>query len=201
MKFLYFFGGLYIVSIGKVMLIYSGYGVDPWTVFHLGVSYHLPFTVGQISQIVGAVMMIIGWALKIKPKIGTFLNMYFFGVFLDLNLYLNFVKEPNSFAMTIIYLAIGILTNGIGFGLYLNAELGAGPRDSFMLGISKVTGKTAGFIKTCMETMALLIGWLLGGPVGIGTLFYALFVGTVMQWTLEHVKLPGKSKPVTSEKL
>lgn len=195
-KLLFFFGGLYIAAFGKVFLIESGFGVDPWTMFHMGISNYIPFTVGQITQGVGAIMLLIGWALKIKPSIGTILNMYFFGYFLDLNIALNaslnIVKPSESLAVSILYLLIGIIANGVGFGIYLNGKLGAGPRDSFMLGMSKLTGKIPGTIRTCMESMAVLIGWLLGGPLGFGTLAYALSVGVVMQWTLNHIKLPER---------
>ncbi len=193
-KLLFFFGGIYIITAGKTLLILSGFGVDPWTVLHLGIANYIPYTVGQITQAVGAIMLIIGWALKIKPSIGTFLNMYFFGFFLDLNLGLNIVKPPESLAISILYLLFGILINGIGFGIYLNGKMGAGPRDTFMLGISNVTGKTPGTVKTYMETAAVFIGWLLGGPVGLGTLAYAASVGRIMQWTLDHIKLPDRAK-------
>lgn len=202
-KLLYFFGGLYIVSASKVLLILSGFGVDPWNVFHLGISNYIPYTVGQINQAVGAIMLIIGWALKIKPSIGTFLNMYFFGFFLDLNLSLNLdlniIKPPRSLAASILYLIFGIVMSGIGFGIYLNGKLGAGPRDSFMLGIAKVTGKAAGTVRTYIESTAVFIGWLLGGPLGLGTLVYAVCVGPIMQWTLDNVKLPKREKMRFSE--
>jgi uncharacterized membrane protein YczE len=79
-KLLFFFGGIYIITAGKVLLILSGFGVDPWTVFHLGIANYIPYTVGQITQVVGAIMLIMGWILKIKPSFGTFLNMYFFSL-------------------------------------------------------------------------------------------------------------------------
>ncbi|HQA60224.1 MAG: hypothetical protein WBJ82_04765 [Tepidanaerobacteraceae bacterium] len=197
-QLLFFFGGLYIASLGKIFLMESGFGVDPWMVFHMGISNHTPFTVGRATQVVGALMLLIGWALKIKPGIGTVMNMYFFGFFLDLNIginnALNLVRPTESLIVSILYLIIGIIANGVGFGTYINGKLGAGPRDSFMLGISNVTGKKPGTIRTVMESMAALIGWLLGGPLGIGTLAYALSVGTVMQWTLDHVKLPQRKQ-------
>lgn len=196
-KLLFFFSGLYIAALGKVFLIESKLGVDPWTVFYLGVANYIPFTVGQITQLIGAIMILIGWALKIKPSIGTFLNMYFFGVFLDLNLAindaLNIVKPSESLLVSIIYLIIGIVVCGIGFGMYINGKLGAGPRDSFMLGMSKVTGKKPGTIRTFMESTAAITGWLLGGPLGLGTLAYALSVGTIMQWTLDNIKIPERA--------
>ena len=81
---------------------------------------------------------------------------------------------------------------GVGYGIYLNAKLGAGPRDSFMLGMSKITGKKPGTIRIFIESAVALIGWLLGGPLGLGTLAFALIVGPVMQWTLDHIKLPQR---------
>ena len=198
-KLLFFFGGIYIITAGKVLLILSGFGVDPWTVLHLGIANYIPYTVGQITQVVGAIMLIMGWILKIKPSFGTFLNMYFFGLFIDINLGLKIAKPPESLTVAIIYFVIGIITNGIGFGIYLNGQMGAGPRDTFMLGLSNITGKTAGTVKTCMESTAVFIGWILGGPVGLGTLAYAAFVGAIMQWTLNHIKLPGKTNAELSQ--
>ena len=197
-KLLFFFGGLYILSFGKVFLIESNLGVDPWTVFHIGLANYLPISVGQASQIAGAIMLLIGWALHIKPAIGTFLNMYFFGFFLDINIALNealkITKPAESLAVSVLYLVIGIIVNGLGLGIYINGKLGAGPRDSFMLGVSKLTGKKPGTVRTWIESTAVFIGWLLGGPVGFGTLAYALSVGNVMQWTLEHIKLPQRKE-------
>jgi len=197
-KLLFFFGGLYLVAFGKVFLIESKLGVDPWTVFHLGVSNYIPFTVGQVTQGVGAILILIGWALKMKPSIGTLLNMYFFGFFLDLNIALNealkITRPAVHLEVSVIYLLIGIILNGVGLGIYLNGNLGAGPRDNFMLGISNLTGKKPGIVSIWIECTAVFVGWLLGGPVGLGTLAYAVTVGPVMQWTLDHIKLPQKGK-------
>ena len=88
-KLLFFFGGLYIATCGEVFLIESGLGVDPWTMLNIGLSHHTPLTVGQASQAIGIIMILVSWALKVKPQIGTFLNMYVFGLFLDLNISLN----------------------------------------------------------------------------------------------------------------
>lgn len=196
-KILFFFGGMYIVAAAKVFLILAGFGVDPWTVFHIGISYHVPLTVGQVTQIIGAIALIIGLLLKIKPQFGTILNMYFYGLFLDINLGLNIVKPPTSIVMQILYLFMGIVISGIGLGLYINGQMGAGPRDVFMLGLSKMTGKTPGLIRTYMETSVALLGWLLKGPVGICTVAYAVLVGAVMQWTLDNVKIPSITKTKT----
>lgn len=192
LKIVFFCGGIFIICTGKAFIILANLGADPWNVFHVGLARYLPFTIGRIVQVVGAIMLMIGWILKIKPTGGTFANMYLFGFFLDFILERNFIKPPQDSVVSWIYLILGTLICGIGFGIYLNGNLGAGPRDSFMLGMVKVTGKSAGTIKTIMEGTAVFVGWLLGGPAGLGTIVYTALVGTIMQWTLDHITLPKK---------
>ena len=111
---------------------------------------------------------------------------------------MSFIKPPQNLTVAWLYLILGTLICGVGFGIYLNGKLGAGPRDSFMLGIAKVTRKNPGTIRTFMEGTAVFVGWLLGGPVGLGTIVYTALVGTVMQWTLDHVKLSKIDKYLTN---
>jgi len=198
LQILFFCSGVFIVAFGKVLMIFSDLGTDPWNVFHLGIARFVPLTVGEIVQVVGAIMLLIGWALKIRPTLGTFGNMYLLGFFIDFILDRSFIRQPQSPLVAWIYLILGVLICGFGFGMYLNANLGAGPRDSLMLGIVKVTGKSAGKIKTFMEGMAVFVGWLLGGPVGAGTIVYTIFIGAVMQWSLVHIKIPKFQQTLSS---
>ena len=123
--------------------------------------------------------------------------MFCYGYFLDLNITindtLNIIQQTDSLIVSILYLLIGIIIIGVGLGIYLNGQLGVGPRDGFMVGISNVTGKKPGTIRTFMESTAAITGWLLGGPLGLGTLAYALSVGTIMQWTLDNIKIPERA--------
>lgn len=197
LKMLFFCGGIFIVNIGKGFIISAGLGTDPWNVLNLGIVRYIPLTIGQVVQLVGVIMLLIGWGLKIQPTLGTFANMYLFGFFLDFILGLNLIKPPQNAVMAWLYLILGTLISGIGFGIYLNSNLGAGPRDSFMLGVAKATGAKPGIIKTVMEGTAVFVGWILGGPVGLGTVVYIALVGPTMQWTLDHVKLSGKPRSLT----
>lgn len=198
LRVVYFCGGIFIVNLGASLLILSDLGTNAWNVFHLGLARYLPLTVGRITQGVGAIMVLFGWALKIKPTWGTFANMYLFGSSLDIILQSNLIKPPPTVAFAWIYNLLGTLIAGVGFGIYLNGNLGAGPRDSFMLGVAKFTGKTPGTVKTIMEGSAIIIGWLLGGPVGLGTIVYTALVGAIMQWTLDYLKPPERSKSLTN---
>ena len=194
LKILFFCGGIFIINVGNSFVIIAGLGTDAWNIFHIGLARYLPLTIGRVSQGVSMIMILLGWALKIKPSIGTFANMYLFGFYLDLILGSNMIKPPSSPVAAGIYLIFGTIIAGVGYGIYLNGKLGAGPRDSFMLGLVKLTGKSAGTIKTIMEGTVVFLGWLLGGPVGIGTIVYTAFVGPIMQWALNNIKLPQGSK-------
>lgn len=189
-RLLYLFVGLFIVGIGIVLIVQANIGVDSWSVLHIGITLHTPLTIGQVTQIIGAALIIIGIFLKIKPGLGTIMNMYFIGFFTDFIFWLDFIKQPKSLLLSGIYLCAGIIMFGIGCGMYINSNFGAGPRDGLMLGLAKLTGRSVAFIKTVIELTVILIGFLLGGPVGIGTLIFALLVGHAMQWSLKNIKLP-----------
>ena len=189
-RFIYFFMGLLIVSIGTNFIVASKLGADPWSIFHLGLSFHTPLSFGQVNQVVAFTIIIINLFLKIKPGIGTFLNMFSIGFFIDLTGKLQIFKTPNSVLVSWFYLIVGLVLFGTGMGVYINGQLGAGPRDSLTLALSKITGKSISFIKTLMEITVLLIGWLLGGPVGIGTLVVSLAIGHIMEWSINTFKLP-----------
>lgn len=192
LKLLYFIGGMFVINIGKGFIISASLGTDPWNVLYIGAAKLTPLSVGRVNQIIGAIMLIIGWSLKITPTIGTFANMYLFGFFLDFILGLNLIKPPQGMVMSLFYLILGTVISGVGFGIYLNGKLGAGPRDSFMLGVSQATGAKPGLIKAIMEGTVVSIGWLLGGPVGLGTIVYVALIGPIMQWSLDLIKLPKR---------
>ena len=190
-RILYLFVGLFIASLGTVLIVRADIGVDSWSVLHIGITLHTPLTIGKACQLIGVVLIIAGLFLKIKPGIGTIMNMYFIGFFQDFIFRLNFIKQPDSLLWSWIYLMGGIIIFGAGCGLYINSNFGAGPRDGLMLGLAKLTGKSVAFIKTIIELTVTVIGFLLGGPVGIGTVVFALLVGHIIQWSLKNLKLPS----------
>lgn len=189
-RYLLFFTALFIMAAGIVLTVMAELGVSPWSVFHTGVAYRTGLNLGRVSQITGFVIIIISFFLGIKPAVGTVLNMYFIGFFVDLIMINHWIPEPNSLVYRWIYLIVGIIIFGIGSGLYLNTKLGSGPRDGLMLGLTNLTSWKVSRIRTFLEITVLTLGFILGGQLGIGTLVYALLIGHVVQWSLKHLKIP-----------
>jgi len=177
--------GLCLSALGTNFALLAGLGTDPWTVFHAGLANYLPLTIGQISQLVGIVIILFSYPLGIRAQIGTFLNMYFFGFFYDMWNRLGLFPAPTSLFIQCLYLVVGVIVLGAGLGLYISAGLGAGPRDGLTLGLHRRLGLSIRFVRSAMELAVLLVGYLIGGPVGIGTLFYALTIGPAMQCSLQ----------------
>ncbi|MEA1994397.1 MAG: membrane protein [Euryarchaeota archaeon] len=183
--------GLFVFAAGIVFMLKADLGMSPWGTFHVGVIHHLPLTLGRISQLVGLVIIVLSLFLGIYPGVGTVLNMFFIGLFIDLiNPYIPFMDGYLSQACM---LGMGILFVGIASGLYINANLGAGPRDSLMLGLSKKTEKSVRFIRNSIEITVLITGFFLGGPAGLGTVAFALGIGPSVQFFLKRVPKRGKS--------
>lgn len=116
--------------------------------------------------------------------------MFLLGYFIDVVGFLGVINMPKSLILRCIYILLGTVLKGTGIGIYINVKLGAGPRDGLTLGLSKSTGKSVSSIRTALELGALFIGWLLGGPVGLGTVVYSFLIGRVMQWSIKRFQLP-----------
>lgn len=175
--------GIMLLALGITFTIQGGLGVNPWTVFHVGISSLTGLTVGRVTQLVGLVLLAIGAVmLRQLPGVGTVVNMYLVGWFVDVFMGLPW-PELNHWSYQLFYVALGISLIGIGTGTYISTDFGAGPRDAIMLGLSRLWKKPVGRIRSGMEFGVLVVGFLLGGPVGLGTLFSVL-VGPVVQWSL-----------------
>ncbi|GAB6100678.1 YitT family protein [Halanaerocella petrolearia] len=175
--------GLLIVSLGIVLTIKADLGVAPWTVFHIGLTYHLPLKVGQAGQITGLVVILVSFLVaKIKPTIATIINIVLVGFLIDLLMPL--VPKPSLLIIRYLYLFIGIIIFGSGAGTYISAQCGAGPRDSLMIALDKKLDFRLGWIRNSIELTILIVGYFLGGPVGVGTLCTALAVGPIVEVSL-----------------
>lgn len=155
----------------------AGLGMSPWGVFHVGVTNHTPLTLGQVTQFVGLIILILSLSIKVIPGVGSIGNMIFIGVFIDIIDSLNIISTPNTIIGRVIMLAFGVFISGWATYFYLKVRLGAGPRDGLMEGLVKLTNKPVWLIRGVIELTALTIGYLLGGPVGIGTLIAATTIG------------------------
>jgi uncharacterized membrane protein YczE len=184
-RFLIFLIGLLIMTFGVVLIIEADLGPSSWDVLHIGLFYRLGLTIGTWSIIVGVFIVIVSAILlKSFPPIGTFLNMLLVGIFIDMFLLLPFLETPDSYAGKIVMFALGILINSYGMGIYISAQMGAGPRDSLMLAITSRTGWKVGPVRSTLEILAAVIGWQLGGPLFWGTIVYSVMIGVIAGYAL-----------------
>ena len=171
----YLIFGLILFGIGEALLVTASIGVSPWFVLHQGLAFKTGYTIGITTFIVSIVVLLLWFPLKQKPGIGTILNAILISVVIDLSLFI--LPYPKEFLFQFLQVIIGILIIGIGSGYYLIANLGPGPRDGLMIGLSKQTNQSIAFVRTILELSVVGIGFLLGGIVGIGTIIYAICIG------------------------
>ncbi|PUB02964.1 YitT family protein [Paenisporosarcina sp. OV554] len=180
----FFIGGMMLLALGIALTIRGKLlGIAPWDVLHVGLFQNFGLTIGMWS-IGSGLLIVIGTALYSKrwPLIGTWLNMILVGVFTDMWLWLlPVVSHP--VVQTICFIS-GVGVMGFGVGMYIASNIGAGPRDSLMLILIEKTGWTVKRVRTLLEIVVAIIGWLLGGPVGIGTIIIALTLGYIVHFTL-----------------
>lgn len=187
------FFGLFLYALGILEMLYSNLGTSPWDTFNLGVINYVPITFGQGSQLIGLFVLAASYFIGVIPGIASILNMYFIGFFIDIIDNTGLVKTPGSFIGKLALLVIGILTIGWATYFYLKVELGAGPRDGLMEGLVKKLDKPVWLIRGTIELTVLAIGYLLGGPVGIGTLITAFTMGFSVQLAFKIGKYDSKT--------
>ena len=182
-RWIRFIIGILIVGIGIVLTIKAGLGVSPWSVFHIGLTKYLNLTVGRVGQLTGVVIILVSFLLGRKPTFGTLLNILLIGFIIDWMMLL--ISKPNNLFMQYLYLILGIFVFGLGAGLYISAQCGTGPRDGLMMALDSKFDFDIGWVRSGIETVVLIIGYLLGGPIGIGTLLIALGIGPVVSISLK----------------
>ena len=181
LRYLALFSGLFIVANGMVFTINARLGVNPWDVLHLGLSTMIGFTIGQVIQGVGLLLIVFSYLFKVGPSIGTILNMIFLGLFVDLIIAGGYIPQPELLWLRIVLYICGVVLFGFGVAFYISPNLGAGPRDSLMLALTRASRFRAGTIRTFIEVTVATIGYFLGGPLGFGTVIFALSIGLFME--------------------
>jgi uncharacterized membrane protein YczE len=174
--------GLALYGFSDGLLLLGGLGVDPWDVFHQGLSRQIGLGVGTWSIIVGACVLALWLPLRQRPGLGTLSNVVVIG--LVINLTLATIPAPRDLTLRTAAMILGVVLNGVATGAYIGAGLGPGPRDGVMTGFA-ARGHSIRVVRTTMEVTVLAAGWLLGGTVGVGTVAYALGIGP-----LAHVFIP-----------
>ena len=167
--------GLIIFGAGDAVLISARLGNTPWTVLAEGIAENLGWSIGESTFFVSFMVLLLWIPLKEKPGIGTILNAILIAATIEV--LLPILPTPEAFSLQIIQVLVGIVLVAIGSGLYLTANLGPGPRDGTMTGLTKVTGIPIGRIRSGIEIFVIAIGWTLGGKFGIGTILFAILIG------------------------
>ncbi|MBB6623779.1 YczE/YyaS/YitT family protein [Clostridium gasigenes] len=175
------FVGFVFCASSTTIMLNSNLGLSPWDVFHQGVSNVVGVTIGQASIIVSIVFVIIGMMLGQKLGLGTILNMIIVGKLIDVIMAMNIIPVATNIISGIIMMIIGMLVMGFGCYLYIGCGLGCGPRDGVMIGLSKKVKKPIKYVRTSIEVTVLILGYILGGNVGVGTLISAIALGYSMQ--------------------
>jgi uncharacterized membrane protein YczE len=178
--------GLVLYGVSIALMVRARLGLDPWDVFHQGIARHTGFAIGTVVTIVGAFVLLLWIPLHQRPGIGTLCNAVLIG--LSANAILERLPTPHIAASRFAFLTGGIVLCGVATGAYIGAGFGPGPRDGIMMGLSK-HGRSIRLVRTLLELSVLLVGYALGGTVGIGTLMFAVAIGPIA-----HVTIPAFSR-------
>lgn len=181
LKLIRLFIGFFICAFGIVLMINASLGLSPWDVLHQGISKNIGITMGTASITIGAIVVLLDAVLGENIGWGTVLNMTFIGVFMDLISFSGFISISNNFITGITMLVSGMACMAFGTVLYMGCGLGSGPRDGLMVALQKRTKRPVKLIRAIIEIGALIVGYILGGSVGIGTVVSAIGLGYIIQ--------------------
>jgi len=173
--FLFLCLGLSLFGIGEGLLLVSHVGASPWSVLAQGIYLNVGFSIGIITVLISVGVLFLWWPLNQKPGIGTILNALIIGLMIDICI--KYVPTPENYISQLFLAIVAVLTVGLGGGIYLVANLGAGPRDGLMIGLQKKTNLPIASVRAFLEITVMSIGWYLGGTVGVGTLLFAFGIG------------------------
>lgn len=186
--------GLFLYSLGSFLTIQANIGLAPWEAFGMGGSYLTHLSYGNVVVITGLIIIVIDFALKEKIGFGTVLNAILIGKFVDLIQFTDIIPKMSSLGLGLLMLLLGQVVICIGSYFYIGSSLGCGPRDALMVALGKRMPKVPiGAIRGLLEGTVLIIGWLLGAKVGIGTAIYVLGIGFVLQFTFKLLHFEVKN--------
>ena len=167
--------GLSLFGLGEGLLIVSFTGASPWSVLAQGISLNVNLSIGTITLLISIAVLILWIPLGQKPGMGTIFNALIIAIMIDLCI--KYVPTPSNYIYQLLLAVISVIMVGIGGGIYLVSNLGAGPRDGLMIGLQKLTNFPIAVVRATLEISVVSIGWYLGGTVGIGPLLFAFGIG------------------------
>jgi uncharacterized membrane protein YczE len=190
------YAGLVLYGVSMALLVRSGLGVMPWDVLHQGLARQLGWSLGVVTIVVGALVLLAWIPLRERPGLGTVSNVVVIGLALDVALAV--LPEPSSLPVRVALVPAGILLNAVATAAYIGVHLGPGPRDGLMTGLVRRTGRSVRLVRTSIEVTVVVLGWLLGGTLGVATVLYALAIGPLVHALLPRlaVRLPA-THPLT----
>lgn len=171
--------GLFLYGASMALVVRSVLGLIPWDVLHVGLQTRVPVSFGTVVVAVSLVVLLLWIPLRQMPGLGTVCNALLIGPAADLVLAL--VPEPSAMSWRVVLLLAGVVLNGVATGMYIGSQFGPGPRDGLMTGLARVSGRSIRLVRTAIEVSVVVVGWLLGGVVGVGTVLYAVAIGPLTQ--------------------
>ena len=180
--------GLVLYGVSLAMMVRADLGLAPWDVLHSGLAQLVPLTIGQVIVVMSFVVLLLWIPLREVPGLGTISNALVIGVALEAALAL--LDAPGALWLRTALLAGGVLLNGLATALYIGSQFGRGPRDGLMTGLHRRTGRSLRLVRTGLEVTVVLLGLLLGGVAGLGTVVYALAIGPLTQALLPLCTVP-----------
>jgi uncharacterized membrane protein YczE len=186
--------GLFLCALGILAFLESRLGLPPWDVLHQGIANHTPLSFGAANELVALLVLFLAWTLGSRPGAGTVANAALIGLFVALVQPTAFVQQFAAWpvAWRAVLLAVGLAFFGVGSAFYIGAAMGAGPRDSLMLVGARRTHTRIGVVRATLELSVLVIGFALGGTVGLGTLVFAALIGPAVEgsfWLVSRTPL------------
>lgn len=186
--------GLFLYSLGSFLTIQANIGLAPWEAFSMGGAYLTHISYGNIVVITGLIIIVIDFALKEKIGFGTILNAILIGKFVDLIQFTNIIPKMSNLGLGLLMLLLGQVVICFGSYFYIGSSLGCGPRDALMIALGKRMPKVPiGAVRGLLEGTVLIIGWLLGAKIGIGTAIYVLGIGFILQFTFKLLHFDVKN--------
>jgi len=182
--------GLFLYGYADGMMVRAGIGVAPWDVLSLGLERHTGIAFGWLTNIIGAVVLLLWIPLRQRPGVGTLLNVVLVGTSAQVALWT--IPQLHTLWAQVLLFAGGLVLLAVATGLYIGAGFGPGPRDGLMTGIHTRFGWRIWIVRTAIEVAVLVAGWLLGGDVGVGTVAFALLIGPLVNVTMPLLRVPDE---------
>ena len=186
--------GFFLIAVANVMGLYADLGVRPDNSLYVGIANHTSITVGQASQLFTLTIIVLNIFFKIYPAIGTLMDMYFVGLFMDIIMAGGWMPVPETMVGRVIMLLLSIPVVAIGIGLYMCMKIGEGPRDGLMLALNEKFGWRISIVRNSIEGLLLVGAIILGGPIGLGTVLQVLLPGFFVERSLKAFRYPFKKE-------